>query len=511
MLERKIGEQYIDAFLRQPNFQLTYRHALYTVNKMKKAKCQNDVGDILYAFVNERGFLFKYSMDYGFFRSVKKNEFKTSLYWNELRKLCYLVLLDLLHPEKATPSNAERKSQELLARSGQFENNWVPISNFQRIRKMFPELFLRPNKINKTRGKRRDDQRIKRYSTIFSQIPEIDEKDRDHAFLLMMLEHFSGSSHLEEMQEQSELMTGLLTVDPEDLECLQRFWMIVKHCLAVLNRNYGQPSENLWLIEHINAKTRVLASLYHYIDLAIILRTAKTIKSENKKWLLAYQNLEANYSIDDAKKAVELLVRWVPNQIETFNYVVQGARAYSSIGNHDIAIDLLNEIYNKNSLTGQTLGLYYRNVGAIYREKREYKNSIGYLKKALGIYQQINSSYDEAITWSFIASTYFLMQKPEKFREAVIISYQVLSKAKVNDILQAKAYLWFDECAQSVQNRDWEKECVTLGFYASAKLDDVSYSDYFWERLKVLNALRWCIPSKFSKTKIERPPNSDIF
>jgi hypothetical protein len=516
LTESESEEARIDEFVSRPSFQLTFRHALCAAHKMKEASNPNELIAILFQFVNERGFLFKYSMDYGFFRTVKKNEAKTALYWNKLRELSYLVLLDLLHPDKATPSNAEKKLKQVQTKTNGFENSWVPIKNFQRIRRTYPEVFFNPNKLtsnSKSYKRRHPDRRPKRYSTIFSEMPNVNKTDRNQAFLLMMLEDIAVFSKLEDLRDREEFISNLWIVDPEDLASREKFFELLKHCLEVITGNYGQPTANLWLIPHIKNRwqTKIVVALYHYIDTAIALRIAKTIKSNDKIWRLASEKYEIHYSSEDAKKTVDLLVKLTDNPIEILNAVFNGAMSYALMGNYEAALCLYSECFKKTRVDGKLLGLYYRNLGGIYREKKMYKKSIGYIEKALDIYKKLKSPYDEAITWSCIALPYFQIGKKQEFTKAVLQSKKLLLSANENESELAKAFLWFADCARNIGDREWERESVIFGFRSGAKVDDAEYADYFWHRLTILNGRYQHLTEEQMIRKLKRPLGSDTF
>jgi hypothetical protein len=110
-------------------------------------------------------------------RYVKKSVVKKAWFNNQIREIGYLVLLDLLHPEKATPTNSGNKTLK-NASPITFTEKWLDDRQLERIRANYPEIFFTPQKVVvKGRGKR-NNRRERRYSTTFSDMTEITEEDR---------------------------------------------------------------------------------------------------------------------------------------------------------------------------------------------------------------------------------------------------------------------------------------------------------------------------------------------
>ncbi len=77
-------------------------------------------------FANESNFLLKRTVDPGFYRFVKKKEkMKEEWFWAQVRELGYLILLDILNPENATPTKAARKPKEISNGAKNFSDKWV--------------------------------------------------------------------------------------------------------------------------------------------------------------------------------------------------------------------------------------------------------------------------------------------------------------------------------------------------------------------------------------------------
>lgn len=86
------------------------RHALYTTHKLEQLN-QNERKAEITRFANESLFLHRRTVDPGFYRFVKKRELKRkNWYWNQVRELGYLILLDVFHPEN-TPRHEQLESR----------------------------------------------------------------------------------------------------------------------------------------------------------------------------------------------------------------------------------------------------------------------------------------------------------------------------------------------------------------------------------------------------------------
>jgi len=145
--ERENESAQIRDFVLKPGFQMDYRHALYAIYKLKELpkEAHKKRTAILTQYAQENSFLSIFSLFYEFYRFVRKSEMerRKKWYWNQIRKIGYLILLDLFHPENAVPSEAERKPKQAPRNSASELSEWLPIQNFSRIRSDYPELFFR--------------------------------------------------------------------------------------------------------------------------------------------------------------------------------------------------------------------------------------------------------------------------------------------------------------------------------------------------------------------------------
>lgn len=345
-------------FVTKPSFQFEYRHALRTVYTLKdlpkEAKDQKNV--VLNKFGQEASFLSIFSFFYDFYRFVRKSEMHRRKKWynKQVKELGYLILLELFHPEKATPTEAEEKPNQPQNISARESEEWVPIKNFNRIRSNNPELFFSapkpPSAYRKGRERRRD-KRVSHFSTVFSELPKVEELDKETAWLLQMALTVAAESTMspEEIEQRKELMAGLRMVDPDDIFGLESFWEIAKHSLETMTAKYGQPSQNAWLLRHIKKRSIVLESIYQLVDKAVALRWYRTMKSERRKSEFFKEKHPLHFLREDAKRAVEANLSWFGDNSQVVDLVFRGAKAYSQIRKLDVAVTLYKECLNQLS------------------------------------------------------------------------------------------------------------------------------------------------------------------
>lgn len=502
-------------FVLKPGFQMDYRHALYAINQLKQlpkeAHDQRTV--ILTKFGQEESFLLAFSLFYEFYRFVRKSEMqrRKKWYWNQLRQIGYLILLDLFHPEKALPSEAERKPKQVPSDSTSEFDKWVPIHNFSRIRSNHPELFFAPSLPPSTplKGrKRRTDKRLSRYSTIFSEMSHDDnELDKESVWKLQMAKTAVVALRMgpQEIEGRKELMAGLRMVDPEDVLGLEKFWELEMRSLEVITASYGQPSQNAWLLQHLKKRSIVVESLYQLVDRAVALRWYRTIKSKRRKEQLFREKHPLRYSREDARRVVEANLRWFGDPIQVVDLVFRGASAYSQIGRFGFALTLYEECLEQVPMEPKDLGLCKHNMGIAYRNMKKPRKYLIYLKEALEVFRELGP-FDMGITWAHIAEAYHLLGNQRKFESAKSQSKKILSSMSLNSHQQAEAFLLMADCAAMVRDTAWEKKALTSGLDAAVKADDLEFASYYIQRSTDLEQGRNTLIAEQEPGKLKRPP-----
>jgi tetratricopeptide (TPR) repeat protein len=502
-------------FVLKPGFQMDYRHALYALYKLKELpeEAHDQRTAILTEFGQEDSFLSIFSLFYEFYRFVRKSEMerRKKWYWNQMRKIGYLILLDLFHPEKAVPSEAERRPKQVPRNSASESDEWVPIQNFSRIRSNYPELFFvapKPQFTPLKSRKRRTDKRFSRYSTIFSGMSrDDDELDKEDVRKLQMAKTSAvvASMSPQEIEGIKELTAGLRMVDPEDVLGLEKFWKLEMRSREVITANYGQPSQNAWLLPHLKKGSIVIESIYQLVDKAVALRWYRTIKSKRRKQQLFREKHPLRYSREDARRAVEANLRWFGDPIQVVDLVFRGANAYSQIGMFDVALILYKECLKQVPMEPKDLGLCYHNTGIAYRDMKKPRKYLGYLKKALAVFKEFGP-FDVGITWAHIAEAYHLLGNQRKFESAKSQSKKILSSTNLNTHQQAEAFLLMADCAAVVRDTAWEKEALSLGLDATVKADNLEFASYYIQRSTDLEQGRNTLIAEQEPGKLKRPP-----
>ncbi len=486
-------------FERKPGYQMQLRHAVHTTQKLKQLN-KSERKAQLTRFANESHFLLRRTIDPGFYRFVRQRELKRkNWYWNQVRELGYLILLDILHPENATPTRATRKPKTT---TDSHMNSWVTGRQLRRVRRNYPELFFTPPK--KT-GKKIKDKRETRYSTVFTDMSEVDESDWRAAAEMLAIMGFAELPYRGRIHEMRALHAALRMVDPDDIMGLERFLELQKASLRIIVSNFGHATQEEWLIRHIEKGTVVLETTYQLIDDAVALRWYRTIKSEVKKTRLLREKHPLSYSREDAKTAVERTFKWCKDPVTAVDLVLRGAAAYSQLAKYRVALWLYEECL-KHPIEEEDKGLCLHNVAWTYRMKGRPRKYLSWLQKALTTFENLNSSFNTGITWAYIAEAYHLLKKSHMYNEAIQRSKSILSGPDLEDAKLAQAYLCVADCAMRTGNRAWEREAVVSGLKAASKLSDIEYASYYNQRLTDLDAGKSTPYAEMEPGKLKRPP-----
>lgn len=486
-------------FERKPGLQMQLRHALYTTQKLKQLN-KSERKTQLTRFANESYFLLRRTVHPGFYRFVKRRELKRkNWYWNQVRELGYLILLDVLHPENATPTRAARKPKPT---TDSHLNSWVTGRQLRRVRRNYPELFFTPPK---KAGKKIKDKRETRYSTVFTDMSEVDESSWRATAEILAIMGLAELPYRGRIHERRALHATLRMVDTDDIIGLERFWELQKASLRIIVSTFGHATQEEWLIRHIEKATGVLEIFYQLIDNAVALRWYRTIKSEAKKARLLREKHPLSYSREDAKTAVEQTFKWFKDPVTAVDLVLRGASAYSQLRKYEVALWLYGECL-KHPIEEEDKGLLLHNVAWAYRMQKRPRKYLIWLQKALTTFENLKSSFNTGITWAFIADAYYLLKKSHKYGEAIQRSRSILSRSNLEDAKLAEAYLPVADCAMRTENRRWEREAVVLGFKAASKLEDLEYAVYYSQRLTDLDAGKRTLYAEMEPGKLKRPP-----
>lgn len=494
----------VEEFLRRPGYQMNFRHALYTVYRLKKLTEKKERKAELARFASESHFLLRRTLDPGLYRFVKKEMMNRGWYWRQVKELGYLILLDVLHSEDATPTRAARKHGVPPNITRDFSTEWVTGRQLQRIRREnYPEIFFTPTRDTKITK----DKRSTRFSTIFSDMSGVDEADWEAAFQILIVQDMARLSYTEKIREMRELHAGLRMVDPDDISNLRKFWGYQKTSLRIITSKFGRASkEASWIIPHIAKGTLILEAIYQLIDDAVALRWYRTIKSENKKLEMLRKKYPLRYTREDASKAVKENFEWFKDPVLVADYVFRGMHAYNQIGEFRAALYLLDECLKQIPLEEEDRGLCYHNIAWIHRMTERPRKFLIWLRKALATFEKLNNPFHETITWVFIAEAYYLLNNPQKSNDAAQQAKNILSNSNLSNFKLTEAYLCIADCAYRVKNRSWEKEALISALKPASELEDPECFLYFNQRLIDLEAGRDTLETEKESGKVKRPP-----
>lgn len=499
----------ISKFVSLPGFQFSLRLSLHKARMINALPRDSKYRTVLFhEYANESNFLRTFSLKYEFYRYVRNRELTNEWYWNQVRTLTYLVILDLLHPEKAYPTETE-KIKEIEDSEGNTSSE-ILVQNFQRTKRTYPELFFKPIFAHtKSKGleSKRPDRKISRYSTIFSEMGYIGPDEDVGLSQEMMSATFAVEAlHSDRIEFLKEEMACFRMVDVNDMKMLVTFWEIVKHSLDLITRIHGEESEKKWLIEHFRKGSTLIEALLNIIDQAVSLQWYRKIKTKNAKQKLFEENHPIRFSKDEAAELVQLCMKWFDDEVKVVDLILRGVSAYRRQKNPEPAIFLLTECLNQLTLEKEDEGLCYHNMAIVYRTVGKPRKSLIALLKAKEAFELMNSPYDIGITWAHISVIYHILGNKQKERTAKRNCNEILNSHTLAPRRTADAYIYVADCAREIHNFEWEKEASNFGLRAGDKIEDEFYSSYFNQRLTALEKGIDTLEFENAPFSIKRPP-----
>ncbi|MDT8781100.1 MAG: hypothetical protein IAX22_00440 [Candidatus Bathyarchaeota archaeon] len=493
VIPMNVGQnQQIIEFMQKPGLRMDFRRAMYSAKKLnevdpndadKRKKAMKD-------FALESNFLLNRELNFGFYRFVRK-KILTRKKWlnNQLREIGYLVLLDLLHPEKAMPFRAADKKTKNMQTSTLLEK-WQSDRNLRRVRKDHPEIFFNPIMIY-TKGRGKLSKKEKRYSTTFSDMSEIGEFEGSIALELQLVQDAARIPY-EGMVDQIHYSTAALRlVESTDITCLERFWEYQKASLQIITNKYGQAKENQWLVPHIEHGGPLLEIFFTLIENSIALKWYRTIKSATIKEQLLKRKYPIKYSRKDAEEAISANIRWIKNPVKIADYVFKAGDVFSAIKNYDSAIYLHEECLKMPNIEPIDKGICLHNIACNYRLKNKPKKFLSYLKKSLTVFENAKDSFDVGMEWAFIAKAYHFQCNKEKKQYAIAKSKTAITDSDLSDFLRMKAFLWIVDEASEIKDRNWENYVIEKAFKSASKLENQKYADALMEATYCVEEGAW--------------------
>jgi tetratricopeptide (TPR) repeat protein len=471
-------DEQIKEFIQKPGLRMEFRRAIYSAQKLKGVEPSDEEArkKVLTNFAFESNFLLNRELDFGFYRFVRKRVLSRKDWFNnQLREIGYLVLLDLLHPEKAVPYRAADKKTKNVQLST-LKDKWQSDRSLRRIRKDHPEIFFNPLMVFK-KGRGKLSKKEKRYSTTFSAMSEIGEEE-GAAALQFLLTQDAARLPFEGMVDRIHYsMAALRLVEPTDITCLERFWEYQKASLQIINGKYGQAEENTWLVPNIEQGGPALEFLFQLIENAIALKWYRTIKSATIKEQLLKRKYPVKYTRKDAENAIRANLRWIKNPVKIADYVFKAGDAFAAMGEYDSSIYLHEECLKMPNIESIDKGLCFHNIACNFRLKNKPKKFLIYLKKALAVFEEIRDAFDVGMEWAFIAKAYHFQGNSEKEQEAIAKSKKTILDSDLSDFMRTKAFLWIVDEASEIENRAWEQYAIENAFKSASKLENTTYAD----------------------------------
>lgn len=490
-------------FVQKPGYRMNFRHALYTVYRLRALTDEKERKGELTRFASESWFLLRRTIDPGFYRFVRKEMMKGDWYWRQVKELGYLMLLGMLHPKMATPTSAAKKPKVIANAAKDFPTIWATERQLQRIRREnYPELFFTSSRNAETR-----DKRLIHYSTIFDDMALIEESDRHAAIEILIVHDAARLPYTERIGEMRLFHAGLRMVDPDDVSDLRKFWEYQRASLGIITLKFGHASKEVgWLVPHIEKGTLVLETIYRFIDDAVALRWYRRIKSANKKTQLLRKKYPLKYTREDAIRSVKENWERFKDPILVADYVFRGTVAYEKMRKYPAVLYLLEECLKQLPLEEEDRGLCHHNIAWIYRMMKRPRKYLIWLRKALATFEKLDSSFNEGITWAFIAEAYHLLNNPQKSTYAAQRAKDIILNSNLNNFKLTEACLCMADCAYRVRDRLWEKEALTAALKPASELEDPERFLYFNQRLMDLEAGRDTLIAEDEPGKVKRPP-----
>jgi len=496
----------LDRYFTNPAFQMTPRHALYTAHKVNSLKSTEQRRKELGKFARDESFLFNFTHDYFFYRVVKKNEITKEGYWRQIEEISYLILLDLLHPEKATPTESWHKPEKSSSISNSPSHEWLGERQLRRIRDEYPEIFYTPHDCHQNKKDRRES----RYLTVFSDLPLENDESWSTALEMLTAQDIARAEIMDisDLMRVRQVMSGLRMVDPEDLIGLERFWQIQKNCLETLTAKYKQSTHNKWLPRVLRERTNLLEHMYQFIDQAVGLHWYRNIKSEPKKERLMHERAPWIYTEEDAKKAVELTFKWFENSATATDLISRGADTYAHLEMFNVSLWLYDECLKQPLIQASEKGFCYFKTACIYSQIKDWEKCFDSLTKSLSVYGEQGDKYGLGTTWGYIAEASHMINNFQKYEEAKNQAMSILKIANTSDESSTEAYLDIADSAQRTKDAKWEEEALRLSFDSASKLKDPAKEMYIIQRLGDLITRKDTSIAEQEPNKLHRPSQS---
>jgi hypothetical protein len=465
-----------------------FRHAQYAASEILtlKGKARKKR---LTQYGNELNFLTNRSLEYGFYRYLKREMKQDKWVKRHKTELAFFLLLDLLYPEHATLKGSREEPFDLPDDLRIFLGQRLSTRQSRRIlREEYPELFFSPPK---SIPKKVNDDRLNPFTSVFSVISLNDTPESVAAMELLTMQELAFTKYRDFIDERREVGAHLRMVDPDDLEDLHEFMGITNHVIQLLSMTYGPVgAEHSKWIGVFKEGTGGFDAFHSLIESAIALRWYRNLKSETKQKAILREHYPLNLSKKEITKVIDWNMRWFNDPVTVCDLIHRGASGYMYSGEFDIAKSLYQECLDKIPLEDWDKGLCHHNLAWLNKLSNDPELYLKELKETLRVFQEINRGFDIAVTYAYMADAYFLLNSVTKSKAAKKKAIATISKSQLTDFEYTNAYLHFAGCARYIGDKTWEYDSLLQGLEYSSKLEDDEYFLYINQYLLDLNAGR---------------------
>lgn len=479
----------------KPGLSFDFRHAQYAASEILilKGKARKKR---LTQYGNETNFLTNRSLEYGFYRFIKREMKQDTWVKRHKTELAFFILLDLLYPEHAHLKGSREEPFDLPEDLRIFLEQRLSTRQSRRIlRDEYPELFFSPPK--KIR-KKLDDDRFNPFTSVFSILPIDDSPESAAAMQLLTVQQLAFMKYQDFIDEKREIGAHLRMVDPDDLEDLHEFIEITNPVIQLLTMTFGPvEEERVKWIKIFKEGIGGFDAFHSLIESAIALRWYRNIKSDTKQNAILRKHYPLRLSQKEIIKIIDWNTRWFNDPVTVCDLIHRGASGYMYSGEFNIAKSLYQECLDKVPLEDLDKGLCHHNLAWLYKLSNNPKLYLKKLKESLRIFQNINRAFDIAISYAYMADAYFILNSFKKSNEAKKKAIDTINNSQLSDYEYTNAYLHFAGCANYIGDKTWEYESLLQGLEYSSKLEDNEYFIYINQYLLDLHAGR--DPQKMKK------------
>ena len=466
-------------FLTRPELH-TLLYEIY-VNEQMKTLEPEEQEKLKSAFGHEVIFKILTNCFPGFLRYVRTQVRKLKWYQTQIKELAYLITLDLLYGRKSSLKKA-KEAPKLNIKKASLEYERVTERTRRRFFHNYPELLSKPLR---DVMHDLDDKREQPFNSIYTA-PSTGQIDP--AFLAS-IPFPLGKHDLKLMFLQEKMMplhTMYRMVEPYDTEEVIEFHKYLQKILPEIITQYGPPlPENQWIKKSLEEGTLV-EDLYQTIMRSVLRRWFRKKRPSTRENLL-HEKHPLRYTRKDAENAVKWTKEWIQNPTRVFDIIIRGVKGLNVFKKPEAGVWLYQECLKQLELESEDLGLCYHNLAIQYRDTNRLRKYKINLLKAMKVWEDIESQYDIAVTWAFLAHAYFLEGDISRVEQAKEKAMSILGGMSDNNYRLSWGYIHLADCARWINDVEWEIRSLSKGFEYASNYENDSFFDYYNGRLIAIN------------------------